>query len=59
MKEELLKQVEKRLDTMDESIKYQINALCELSSIIHTINYFLFLTTNEKSKIKDLKIEQK
>jgi hypothetical protein len=57
MKEKLLKEIEKRLEVMDESIKYQINSLCELSSIIHTINYFLFLTTHEKSKIKDLKIE--
>ena len=58
MKEKLLKQIEKRLETMDEAIGYQIKALCELSSMIYTINHFLFLATHEKSKGRDLKLEQ-
>jgi hypothetical protein len=57
MNEELLKQVEKRLETMQESIRYQISSLCELASIVDTVNYLLFLATHEKSKIKDLKME--
>jgi len=57
MNEELLKQVEKRLETMNESIKYQISSLCELASIIETINYLFFLATNKQSKIKDLKMK--
>ena len=58
MKEELIKQAQKRLDTMEEAIKYQISGLCEFLSIIDTANYFLCLATSEKSKVKELKIEQ-
>ena len=58
MKEELLKQIEKRLETADEILKDQLSSLCELDSIIQMVNYLLFLATHEKSRIKDLKIEQ-
>jgi hypothetical protein len=58
MQEELQRQIENRLETIDDTIQHQIGGLCELSSMVTTVSYLLFLATNEKSKIKDLQLEQ-
>lgn len=58
MQEELQKQIKSRLETIDDTIQHQISGLCELASMVNMVNYLLFLATHEKSKIKDLKLEQ-
>lgn len=47
--EKIEKQICKRIDSFDESLKYMFDALCELKSGLNTISYLLQL-----SKKKDL-----
>jgi|GEM_PF-2467536 len=42
-KEQIEKEIEKRIGVCDESLKYLFDALCEMKSDINTISYLMFL----------------
>ena len=41
LKEELQKKIENKIEALEESVKYNIESLCELLSGIETISYLL------------------
>ena len=48
-KEEMQKQIEAKLEGLEESLKYQLETQCELLSGLETIRYLMYLTKNEEN----------
>lgn len=47
-KEKLQQTIEAKLEGLEESLKYQLNAQCELLSGLQTIQYLMYLIKNDK-----------
>lgn len=48
MLEEILKKkIERKIDALEESIRYQINAKCDILSELKTVQYLIFLTKSQ------------
>lgn len=55
MKDRILKKIEGKFESLDESIQYLLGSLAEISSSIKTIHYLLYLIED----IKDVEEETK
>lgn len=46
-KEEMQRKIEAKIDTLEEGLRYQLEAQCELLGGLETIRYLMHLTKNE------------